>query len=239
VLSFPPHDVATPMGLLFRSAKNVRKLSRSAPPGRSMPHLLRSARFLFRSTPFAAGPAHYRCEGLLSQPIRLSTPIMRRLRPRTKFDFIALDQKSRRMQMCVQMTPTCAMTVLDGVAMNSWMYQLISSIRCCAVHAQLLLDYPHCAGEANMDIVSRGGSAASGVDREIPTTCSVVHARAEETTGEARGAPFPPRGRPCFRLCDASAAHAFTVTWFVGLCPRRYWSLHRRRKRKRASYHPK
>ena len=61
----------------------------------------------------------------------------------------------------------------------------------------------HCAGEAYMDTVPRGGSAARGVDREVPTRGSLVRAGAEETAGEARGAPLPPGGRPsvlCARM---------------------------------------
>ena len=82
-----------------------------------------------------------------------------------------------------------------------------------------LLEHPHCAGEAYMDIVSGGGSAASGVDCEIPTTCSLVYPRAEETAGKARGAPLPPGGRPARALCEnaTTAAHADTdvVCWAV------------------------
>ena len=61
----------------------------------------------------------------------------------------------------------------------------------------------HCAGEAFMDTVPRGGSAARGADREVPTRGSLVRAGAEETAGEARGAPLPPGGRPsvlCARM---------------------------------------
>jgi hypothetical protein len=81
-----------------------------------------------------------------------------------------------------------------------------------------------CADKAHLDTVPRGGSAARGVDREVPTKGSSVRAGAEETGGEARGAPLPPGGRPALCKNAKSAVHAVTATWFGGLCSRRYWS---------------
>ena len=74
-------------------------------------------------------------------------------------------------------------------------------------------------GEAYLDTVPRGGSAARGVDREVPTRGSLVRARAEETAGEARGAPLPPGGRPPLRVqeCDVRCACRYgdMVRWAV------------------------
>ena len=77
VLSFPLHSLALPTSLLFRSARNVRQLHLEAIHcGQSTQRLCRRALVLngVRWYLPAAGPAGFRCEGQLSQPIRLSMP---------------------------------------------------------------------------------------------------------------------------------------------------------------------
>ena len=127
------------------------------------------------------------------------------------------------LNQCVQMAPTCALAVLDRIASCPWMYRTTvtppqSRVAVADAAHACPLEHPHCAGEAYLDIVSRGGSAARGADREVPTKGSLVHPSAEETAGETRGAPVPSGGRPCFvQECDfcCTFSHRDVVCWAV------------------------
>ena len=127
VLSFPLHSLALPTSLLFRSARNVRQLHLEAIHcGQSTQRLCRRTLVLngVRWYLPAAGPAGFRCEGQLSQPIRLSMPTIpcnsasAMLFRRTNFALSCAGSGRPAIKVCVQMAPTCVTAVQDRVAMS-------------------------------------------------------------------------------------------------------------------------
>jgi ABC-type Fe3+ transport system permease subunit len=148
------------------------------------------------------------------------------------------------LNQCVQMAPTCALAVLDRIASCPWMY------RTTVTPPQSRVAVADAAMPARWSI-------RTVQVKPIWISCLVVglllvalivryrqrahlyilaQKRRQERLEAHRFLQEVARA-----LCKnaTSAAHSVTVTWFVGLCSRRYWSLRRRRERKRALYHLK